>query len=338
MTAPRRRAAATLAAGRRVEAELARAAAVGVATPRAGGRQVGPASCSRPCWPASCPHRRSARRCDFLPGRGRASAAPCSRAGRRCAHYNPLGTRARRLVRDAARLGASAARCTRSLPAGKAYTTVELKVNIVRAVERQGAAGARRRRGDPLGQPDGHRRRPPGRARRQAVRSRLHHLLHLRRPRLTMRLLHTMLRVGDLQRSIDFYTQVMGMTLLRTTERPEQKLLARLRRLRHATPSRPRSSSPTTTASTSYELGTAYGHIAIGVPDVRGRLREDPRRRRHRHARGRPGQGRHDGDRLRHRPRRLQDRADRARRLSAAVAPVRRFSARRAPLPRARAA
>ncbi|HVE90055.1 MAG TPA: VOC family protein, partial [Burkholderiaceae bacterium] len=38
-----------------------------------------------------------------------------------------------------------------------------------------------------------------------------------------MRLLHTMLRVGDLQRSIDFYTNAMGMKLLRTTDRPEQK-------------------------------------------------------------------------------------------------------------------
>ena len=38
-----------------------------------------------------------------------------------------------------------------------------------------------------------------------------------------MRFLHTMLRVGDLQRSIDFYTRVLGMKLLRTTERPEQK-------------------------------------------------------------------------------------------------------------------
>ena len=37
------------------------------------------------------------------------------------------------------------------------------------------------------------------------------------------RFLHTMLRVGDLQRSINFYTNVMGMQLLRTTERPEQK-------------------------------------------------------------------------------------------------------------------
>jgi lactoylglutathione lyase len=37
-----------------------------------------------------------------------------------------------------------------------------------------------------------------------------------------MRLLHTMLRVGDLRRSIDFYTQVLGMKLLRTTRRPDQ--------------------------------------------------------------------------------------------------------------------
>ncbi len=38
-----------------------------------------------------------------------------------------------------------------------------------------------------------------------------------------MRLLHTMLRVGDLQRSINFYTNVLGMTLLRTSENPEYK-------------------------------------------------------------------------------------------------------------------
>jgi lactoylglutathione lyase len=38
-----------------------------------------------------------------------------------------------------------------------------------------------------------------------------------------MRILHTMLRVGDLQRSIDFYTKVLGMTLLRTSDNPEYK-------------------------------------------------------------------------------------------------------------------
>ena len=38
-----------------------------------------------------------------------------------------------------------------------------------------------------------------------------------------MRILHTMLRVGDLQRSVKFYTEALGMKLLRTTDRPEQK-------------------------------------------------------------------------------------------------------------------
>ena len=40
-----------------------------------------------------------------------------------------------------------------------------------------------------------------------------------------MQLLHTMLRVGNLDRSIEFYTKVMGMNLLRRTERPEQNTL-----------------------------------------------------------------------------------------------------------------
>ncbi len=38
-----------------------------------------------------------------------------------------------------------------------------------------------------------------------------------------MRVLHTMLRVGNLQRSLDFYTKALGMHLLRTTDRPDQK-------------------------------------------------------------------------------------------------------------------
>lgn len=82
-----------------------------------------------------------------------------------------------------------------------------------------------------------------------------------------MRLLHTMLRVGDLKRSIDFYTQVMGMTLLRTTERPAQKYsLAFL-----GYGSNPEHAEIELTYNHGvdrYELGTAYGHIAIGVPDV----------------------------------------------------------------------
>ena len=38
-----------------------------------------------------------------------------------------------------------------------------------------------------------------------------------------MRILHTMLRVGDLERSIDFYTNVLGMRVLRRTDRPDQR-------------------------------------------------------------------------------------------------------------------
>ena len=90
-----------------------------------------------------------------------------------------------------------------------------------------------------------------------------------------MRFLHTMLRVGDLQRSIDFYTDVLGMKLLRTTERPEQKYSLAFVGYGANPEQARRSSSPTTTAS-SYDLGTAYGHIAIGVADVAACEREDP--------------------------------------------------------------
>jgi lactoylglutathione lyase len=82
-----------------------------------------------------------------------------------------------------------------------------------------------------------------------------------------MRLLHTMLRVGDLQRSIRFYTEVLGMQLLRTTERPEQKYeLAFLGYGRN--PEHAEIELTYNHGVDKYELGTAYGHIAIGVPDV----------------------------------------------------------------------
>ena len=82
-----------------------------------------------------------------------------------------------------------------------------------------------------------------------------------------MRFLHTMLRVGDLQRSIDFYTRVMGMRLLRTTERPEQGYsLAFV-----GYGSNPEQAEIELTYNhgvNSYELGTAYGHIALTVEDM----------------------------------------------------------------------
>jgi lactoylglutathione lyase len=82
-----------------------------------------------------------------------------------------------------------------------------------------------------------------------------------------MRLLHTMLRVGDLQRSIDFYTQVLGMTLLRTSENPSQNYtLAFVGYGRN--PEHAELELTYNHGVSSYELGTAYGHLAIGVSDV----------------------------------------------------------------------
>lgn len=76
-----------------------------------------------------------------------------------------------------------------------------------------------------------------------------------------------MLRVGDLQRSIDFYTRVMGMTLLRTSENPSQKYsLAFLGYGRN--PEHAELELTYNHGVSSYDMGTAYGHIAIGVPDA----------------------------------------------------------------------
>ncbi|HET8871594.1 MAG TPA: lactoylglutathione lyase [Aquabacterium sp.] len=82
-----------------------------------------------------------------------------------------------------------------------------------------------------------------------------------------MRILHTMLRVGNLQRSIDFYTQVLGMTLLRTTDRPEQQYtLAFLGYGRN--PEHAEIELTYNYGVSQYDLGTAYGHIAIGVANA----------------------------------------------------------------------
>ena len=82
-----------------------------------------------------------------------------------------------------------------------------------------------------------------------------------------MRILHTMLRVGDLQRAIAFYTQVLGMTLLRTTERPEQKYsLAFVGYGKN--PEHAELELTYNHGVDKYEMGGAYGHIAIAVPDA----------------------------------------------------------------------
>ncbi len=82
-----------------------------------------------------------------------------------------------------------------------------------------------------------------------------------------MRLLHTMLRVGNLDRAIAFYTQVMGMALLRTTDRPDQQYtLAFVGYGRN--PDHAELELTYNYGVTHYDMGTAYGHIAIGVDDV----------------------------------------------------------------------
>ncbi|MEN3207472.1 lactoylglutathione lyase [Klebsiella pneumoniae] len=82
-----------------------------------------------------------------------------------------------------------------------------------------------------------------------------------------MRLLHTMLRVGDLQRSIDFYTNVLGMKLLRTSENPEYKYS--LAFVGYGEESETAVIELTYNWGVdSYELGTAYGHIALSVDNA----------------------------------------------------------------------
>ena len=83
-----------------------------------------------------------------------------------------------------------------------------------------------------------------------------------------MRLLHTMLRVGDLQRSVRFYTEVLGMKLLRSTDRPEQKYS--LAFVGYDDESRASVLELTYNYGVErYEMGGAFGHIAVGVPDVK---------------------------------------------------------------------
>jgi lactoylglutathione lyase len=83
-----------------------------------------------------------------------------------------------------------------------------------------------------------------------------------------MRILHTMLRVGDLDRSIDFYTNVLGMKLLRKTDRPDQRYTLAFvgygDEREHAV-----LELTYNYGVERYDLGDAYGHVAIAVPDAK---------------------------------------------------------------------
>lgn len=82
-----------------------------------------------------------------------------------------------------------------------------------------------------------------------------------------MRLLHTMLRVGDLEKSISFYTELLGMRLLRRKDFPDGKFT--LAFLGYGEEKDHTVLELTHNWETgSYDLGNGYGHIAIGVDDV----------------------------------------------------------------------
>jgi lactoylglutathione lyase len=83
-----------------------------------------------------------------------------------------------------------------------------------------------------------------------------------------MRILHTMLRVGDMPRSVKFYTEVLGMKLLRTTDRPEQKYS--LAFVGYDEESRSAVLELTYNYGVpKYDLGAGFGHVAIEVPDAK---------------------------------------------------------------------
>ncbi|MCU4676477.1 lactoylglutathione lyase [Catenovulum sp. 2E275] len=82
-----------------------------------------------------------------------------------------------------------------------------------------------------------------------------------------MRLLHTMLRVGNLDKSIEFYTQIMGMTLLRKHDNPEYKYT--LAFIGYGEEEHNTVIELTYNWGVEkYDLGNAYGHIAIEVDDI----------------------------------------------------------------------
>jgi len=77
-----------------------------------------------------------------------------------------------------------------------------------------------------------------------------------------------MLRVGNLQRSIDFYTQVLGMQLLRTSENQQYQYSLAFLGFEGGNPAQAEIELTYNWGTAQYDHGNAYGHIAIGVPDA----------------------------------------------------------------------
>ena len=133
----------------------------------------------------------------------------------------------------------------------------------------------------------------------------------------TLRILHTMLRVGDLDRSLAFYTDVLGMKLLRRQDYPDGRFTLAFVGLR----SRVRRGRPRAHAQLGHEVLRARQRLRPrrhrGARRAR-RVRRDPAPRRRRDPRGRSDEARHDRDRVRAGSGRLQDRAHPARLVTGA--------------------
>ena len=115
-----------------------------------------------------------------------------------------------------------------------------------------------------------------------------------------MRIMHTMIRVGDLERSIDFYINVLGMKLLRRADYPGGRFTNAF--VGYDDESRSAVLELTHNWDTkSYDLGTGYGHVAIQVNDARAAC-EAVRARWQGRARGGADEAWYDGDRLRRGP------------------------------------
>ena len=122
-----------------------------------------------------------------------------------------------------------------------------------------------------------------------------------------MRLLHTMLRVGDLDRSIDFYTHVLGMKLLRRKDYPGGKFT--LAFVGYDTEDKAAVLELTYNWGVDkYEIGSGYGHIAIEVDDAYAACDAASGQGRQGAAPGRADVARYDGDCLHRRSGRLPDR------------------------------
>lgn len=84
------------------------------------------------------------------------------------------------------------------------------------------------------------------------------------------RLLHTMLRVFDLDKSIDFYTRLLGMKLLRRTDYEGGRFTLAFVGYGEESDTAVLELTHNWDQAEPYQIGTAYGHIAIGVPDIYG--------------------------------------------------------------------